>query len=236
MPIIRRRSTVAIDGDTAGSQRPRRARRWHRFGRTALIVASGSAALALAGPMGLRPFADTAEAAGAAAEVTVAFVIDFGKGTTPVVGCVSVKASENRYAALSDFLTSKGMATPRYDSNGSGLLCAINGVPSTGCGQISAGHYIYWSYFTGGSGGWSYASTGAFGTVTPRDVEGWHFQNPGVGNPSDPAPGGPSQYDSICAVGTTTTTTTSATTTTTTSHPASDPHPRGTGVTPTPGG
>jgi len=240
MPIIRRRSTVTIDGDHAGSDRPRRVPQWRWIGKAALIVASGSAALALAGPMGLRPLVDTAEAAGAAGQVTVAFVIDFGKHTTPVVGCVSVPDSDNRYAALSAFLVHEGMAEPRYDSNGSGLLCAINAVPSTGCGQISSGHYVYWSYFTGGTGGWTYASTGAFGTVTPGDVEGWRFQNPGKGNPGDPAPRVAPQFDAICAAdtATTTTTTTGAPIVTTTTHPqpGSDPLGQRKGATLPPGG
>jgi MYXO-CTERM domain-containing protein len=154
--------------------------------------------------MALRPFVDAAGAAGAAGDVAVAFVIDFGPGTTPVVGCVDVPPSDNGYDALAAFASQEGIDQPTYNS--SGLLCSINSVPSSGCGQAVAGGYIYWSYFTGGKGGWTYASSGAFGTVTPGEVQGWRFQNPGKGSPSDPAPRSPARYDSICGSGTTPTT------------------------------
>jgi len=200
MSITRRRSTVAVDGDTTRAIGSCRARVWRRIGRAALIVAAGTAGLASAGPMALRPLVDVTEAAGAAGQVSVAFVLDFGTGTTPVVGCVTVDAAANRYEALSAFLRLKNMAQPSYAT--SGLLCSINGIPSTGCGQVVNGGYVYWSYFTGGTGGWTYANSGASGGVTPGDVEGWRFQNPGQGNPHDPPPVPMPQYDSICVAGT----------------------------------
>jgi hypothetical protein len=199
MSITRRRSTAAIDGVTTRSTGNRRARAWHRLGRGALIVAAGTAALALAGPMALRPFVDAADSAGAAGLVSVAFVLDFGPGSTPVAGCVNVPDTDTRYDALSAFVHQEGMAPPTYAP--SGLLCSINVVPATGCGQTVAGGYIYWSYFTGGSGGWSYSSTGASATVTPGDVEGWRFQNPGTGRPNDPAPRSTPRFNSICSAG-----------------------------------
>jgi len=211
MSVTRRRSPAATDGDTAERQVTGRARWWHRTGRAALIVAAGTAALALAGPMALRPFVDAAGAAGAAGDVAVAFVIDFGTGSTPVVGCVKVPASDNRYQALSAFTAHEGMAPPTYAS--SGLLCSINVVPSSGCGQVVSGGYIYWSYFTGGPNGWVYASTGAFGQVGTDDVEGWRFQDPGTGRPNDPPPRATWHYDSICRSGSTTTSTTQPTST-----------------------
>ena len=235
MSITRRRSAAAIDGCSPQSAAIGRTRVRRRLGRAALIVAAGSAALALAGPMALRPFVDTAEAAVAASDVPVAFVLDFGTGTTPVVGCVSVPASDNRYDALAAFAKQKGMALPGYDSNGSGLLCSINAVPSTGCGQIVQGGYIYWSYFTGGTSGWTYASSGASGGVTNPDVEGWRFQNPGTGKPVDPPPRSAAQYDSICVAGTVTTSTIPVTIPT---DPRSGPGtlPGNKGAAPAPGG
>ena len=212
MSITRCRSTAAMDGDTTQLTGSRGSRAWRRFGRSAIIVAAGTGALALAGPMGLRPFVDATEAAGAAGDVTVAFVLDFGTGTTPVVGCVNVPASDNRYGALSAFVAQKGMAPPSYAP--SGLLCSINGIPSTGCGQMVNGHYIYWSYFTGGTGDWTYSNTGASGQVTLGDVEGWRFQTSGNGNPTDPNPNSTAQFTSICAPGTATTSTIPITTTT----------------------
>jgi hypothetical protein len=162
------------------------------------VVAAGTAALSLAGPFALRPFVDVA---GAAGTVSVAFVLDFGGSpATLVTGCVTVPDTATRYDALSAFTASKGLALPVYDQNGNGLLCSINGVPSSGCGQIvPVGHYIYWSYFTGGPTGWSYANSGAFGTVAANDVEGWRFQDPGLGNPRDPAPRSTAVYRRHCS-------------------------------------
>ncbi len=127
----------------------------------------------------------------------MAFVLDFGgSANNQVVGCVTVPSSDNRYYALAAFLQQKSLAQPTY--NASGLLCSINGIPSSGCGQTVAGGYIYWSYWTGGSGAWTYAETGASGQVGTDDVEGWRFQNPGSANPNDPPPRTSPRYDSIC--------------------------------------
>src|SRR5665213_1160398 len=221
MSVTRRRSAATDDGDSARSRASRRVELWRRLGRGALIVAAGTAALALAGPLALRPFVDGAGIAGAAGEVSVAFVLDFGPGTTPVSGCVNVPASDNDYDALAAFVHQEGMAPPTFAS--SGLLCSINVVPSSGCGQSVAGGYVYWSYFTGRTGSWTYASSGAFGTVSPGDVEGWRFQNPGSGRPNDPAPRTPPQYASICSSGPGTPSTTMPAATTTTTG-GGDPH------------
>ena len=206
MSLIRRRSPVVVDGDrTRPSMRTGGARTAaRRLVQGVLVVAAGTAALSLAGPFALRPFTDVA---GAAGTVTVAFVLDFGGASTnQVVGCVTVPTSDTRYDALSAFTQSRGLGAATYAP--SGLLCSINGTPATGCGQVVPGGYVYWSYFTGGNGAWTYASTGASGTVTPGDVEGWRFQDPGTGRPNDPAPRTTATFASICATTTTTTTTT----------------------------
>ena len=55
-----------------------------------------------------------------------------------------------------------GVAAPRYDS--SGLLCAIDGYPVTGCGESDGtGAYVYWSYWTGSGDTWTYATAGPAG-------------------------------------------------------------------------
>jgi len=220
MSLIRRRPPVATDGgrsraDLGGAGTARPAGRLRRVIRGALVVAAGTAALSSAGPFALRPFADVA---GAAGTVTVAFVLDFGGApATLVTGCVTVPDTYSRYDALAAFTASKGIAAPSYAP--SGLLCSIDGVPTSGCGQVVPGGYVYWSYFTGGQGAWSYASTGAFATVGPNDVEGWRFQDPGSGRPNDPAPRSTPNYRLLCppvrpgpTAGTTSTSTTTATT------------------------
>jgi hypothetical protein len=214
MSITRRPAPAAIDGGPDRSADARRARGWRRVARGALVIAAGTAALALAGPMALRPFVD---AAGAAGEVTVAFVLDFGPSGSQVVGCVSVPATDSRYDALSAFATEKGLVPPSYAP--SGLLCSIDLIPASGCGQSVGGGYIYWSYFTGSGGRWIYSSTGAFATVTKGDVEGWRFQDPGTGRPNDPGPRTAAVFRSICSSGSPPTTTTTTTTTSTTTPP-----------------
>ncbi len=172
-----------------------------RLGSAALFVGAASAALALAGPDALMPFRDVA---GAAAQVSVAFVIDFGGSGGEVVRCVNVPGSDNGYAALAALTQQEHLAAPVY--NASGLLCSINDVPnvtdpSSQCGQIVSGGYAYWSFWLpihGSPGTWSYATAGAFATVQGGNVYGWRFQNPGKANPSDPPPTAAPDYAAIC--------------------------------------
>ena len=197
MSVIRRHRTDPTEAETEARVSSRRCGRWRRVARGFLVVAAGTAALALAGPFALRPFADVAHAAGTAGETSVAFVLDFGgSATDQVVGCVTVPSSDDRYDALAAFVAQEHLAQPTYAS--SGLLCSINGIPSSGCGTEVAGGYIYWAYWTGGSRGWTYAETGAQNPVGQNDVEGWRFENPGRANPSDPPPRTAPHYDAIC--------------------------------------
>ena len=83
-----------------------------------------------------------------------------------------------------------GYPIPRYAD--SGLLCAIDGYPTTGCGTESDGHYNYWAYWHGGAR-WLYANDGpAEWTVSKGDVEGWRFEPDGSASPADPPPRTPS--------------------------------------------
>jgi len=176
-----------------------------RFVAAGLSVAAVSAALASAGPDALVPFRD---AAGAATEVSVAFVVDFGGAIGPVVKCVPVPSGDNGYQALAAFTALENEAPPVFAS--SGLLCSINGDPSSGCGQTVPGGYIYWSYWQGSSGKWQYANSGATATMQNGDVEGWRFENPGRANPNDPPPAASPAYAAICGTGVAATTTTAA--------------------------
>ena len=174
-----------------------------RLVSTALVIGGASAALAMAGPDARVPFKD---AAGAAATVGVAFVIDFGTTAAPVVGCVKVPPSDNGYLALQAFTQQEHLAPPVFNS--AGLLCSIDDDPPDTpavCGQSVSGGYQFWSYWymTNGSGQWTYADRGASAAVgsaaNGQDVEGWRFQNPGPDNSSAPAPRTPPDYASICA-------------------------------------
>jgi hypothetical protein len=192
-----------------------------------LFVAAAASALAAAGPDALVPF--RAVAGAAASEVQVAFVIDFGGSAHASVGCVKVPASDNGYAALAAFTAQEHEQAPTYNSTG--LLCSINGIPSSGCGQVVSDGYIYWSYWEAAAGKWKYAEAGAFGAVTNGEIQGWRFQDPGKANPSDPPPTTRADFAAICASAsspTTTTTTTRATpagTSTTTTTVSTEPSP-----------
>lgn len=185
-----------------------------RLGSAALFVGAASAALALAGPDALVPFRDVA---GAAAEVSVAFVVDFGGTGAPAVACVNVPSGDNGYQALAALAQQENLAAPTYAA--SGLLCSINGIPTTGCGQQNPdGTYAYWSYWRLGAGGsWSYG-TGRPPDPIPLtgDVEGWRFEAHGSANPNDPPPGAAPDYAAICPDALTSTPTTAAPVTPTT--------------------
>ena len=140
-------------------------------------------------PPGLTCSSPSGTAAGAATEVGVAFVVDFGGSGPPVVGCVKVPASDNGYQALQAFTAQAHLAPPTFNS--ADLLCSIDGDPAGApgvCGQSVPGGYQYWSYWfmTNGSGAWTYANRGASAPVGSaaggQDVEGWRFQNPGPDN------------------------------------------------------
>jgi hypothetical protein len=162
-----------------------------------MLLGAGAAAVAPAGPDGLMPL--KAAVAAAADSVYVAFVVDFGQGSgSPQVvsGCVKVPSGQNGYAALADFAQQMNWPAPSYNS--AGLLCTIDSYGSSVCGQVSGSGYNYWSYWHGDSGSWAYSATGAYRTMATGDVEGWRFQNPGSGSPSDPAPAAGASFSSIC--------------------------------------
>ena len=199
-----------------------------RFARLSSLVAVASAALALAGPFALLPLETVA---GAATEVGVAFVVDFGGANKVETACVRVPRADNEYQALAAFTQQENEQAPTY--NNSGLLCSIGGIPNSGCGQSDGKGFIYWSYWHGDTGTWEYSDTGASGTVhscnaggEDCDVEGWRFEDPGDGNPNDPPPGAAADYAATCAATPPPTTTTlSSPTTTAGSTMSSDPDP-----------
>jgi hypothetical protein len=199
-----------------------RIRRW-----AAALVMSAAATATLA-PLGAAAASATMSSAAARVpcadaaadgDVTVAFVIDFsGAAGAPgdgiVKACVAVASDDNDSEALAAVAAEEGFAVPRY--NDRGLLCAIGGVPASGCGNpLNGGKlYDYWSYWQGSPSGWTYANTGpAENQVDSSVVQGWRWEDPGAANPSDPKPRGPSTPGSICDTGPPPTTTTTTITT-----------------------
>ena len=153
--------------------------------RIAAVVAAPVALLAaLAAPAGSLPGATSSCPPPAPGTVRVAVVVDHGDGRSVDTACVVLDdASPTGLDALAAYAATRGGL--RF--HGSGLLCAIGGNPATGCGEVVGDDYLYWSYWTGDGGSWSYASFGPTRRVGDGAVEGWRFQA-GAGNATDPPP------------------------------------------------
>lgn len=119
-------------------------------------------------------------------QIRVVIVVDPGAVGGPSAACLVVPAGTTGAQALARRASDMGSAVPRY--NGSGLLCAIDGYPGSGCGDRNSSGYLYWAYFSGSSGSWVY---GNFNPFTKRlvdgDIEGWRFVD-GAGDGSEPPP------------------------------------------------
>jgi hypothetical protein len=120
----------------------------------------------------------------ASGQVAVSMVVD--RGGAPSVRCVVVTQG----ATGLDALRAAGH-TVRLDG---GFVCAIDGVPATGCGNRPDAGFAYWRYWHADPGGaWRYSQVGAGGYRLPARcaVEGWVWSDspssdtpPGVAAPS----------------------------------------------------
>ena len=176
-------------GHTKAQVVRRRPLRATRLAAAALVVACVVPAAAVAG----------APPACAAGELRVAVVVDFGDLPSPPPTSVMCVAGSDRDTGA-DILAARarllGKPMPRYNS--SGLLCAIDGLPQTGCGERVDGRYRYWSYWHGTAGGWEYSSTGPAGQrARSTTTEGWRYVD-GAGLPSAPPPRGPADPAATC--------------------------------------
>jgi len=123
----------------------------------------------------------------AASQVQIAVVVDFGTGGSVSAACVGAGTRDSGATVLAARASQLGTTPPRFDA--SGLLCAIDGYPSQGCGAQTGSHYAYWSYWHGDASGWTYSNVGPAGSrAQAGTVEGWRFEPAGAGNPSDPPP------------------------------------------------
>ncbi len=122
-------------------------------------------------------------------QIVIAVVADFGGVNGKIlVTCVLVKPGVSGAQVLQAQAALLGYPSPRYAESGSGLLCAIDGYPTSGCGTEAGGHYAYWSYWHGGKR-WQYANGGpGEWKVSKGDVEGWRFEPDGSATPADPPP------------------------------------------------
>lgn len=148
----------------------------------AMVFATGVAVLA---PPRAADAAGCSSPRGAG-EVRVVIVVDPGASGAPSSVCMVVPEGTTGSQLLARRAAEIGAAAPRYAS--SGLLCAIDGYPSSGCGDRTAGGYAYWAYFAGGSGSWIYGNNNPFiKRLRDGDVEGWRFVD-GAGDGQDPPP------------------------------------------------
>lgn len=162
----------------------------HCFAAIAVVVGS---AICTTAPATAAPAAPCAFA-----PASVAVVVDFGDGTSVSSVCVPANSTDNGAAVLAARAEALGTPAPRFNS--SGLLCAIDGTPSDGCGEQTGSRYAYWSYWHGTDGAWNYSNVGPGGSrVRATAVEGWRFQPRGAGNPTDPPPRGSADPASTCS-------------------------------------
>jgi len=120
------------------------------------------------------------------ANICVGMVVDATRVSGPgsPYGTDTYCATTPRGSTGSDVLDVRAAALhrppPVYQR---GLLCSIDGYPTTGCGD-SDGHggYRYWAYWhrEPGAASWTYAGTGPDGyQPAAGETEGWAFQNGG---------------------------------------------------------
>ena len=155
------------------------------------LLATGMTTLIL----GALPGAASAAAATARG---VAVVVDFADGKAPLVLCVN-EAGQSDATVLADGLHQAGRRGLRYGTTG--LLCAIDGQPKSGCGQQTGTHYSYWAYFQGTPSQWTYAHQGLDSHRADTAVAiGLRFEASGTGTPGDPAPRTSSESAVLCPV------------------------------------
>ncbi|HTN99077.1 MAG TPA: hypothetical protein VL068_00260, partial [Microthrixaceae bacterium] len=144
--------------------------------RTALRMTLAGLVLSLLIPVWLAGSASDAAAATCgpvpSSKLLVALVVDFGDGGVETK-CVAVGEQSTGFDAL------KAAGYPRRIEGG--FLCAIDGIPATGCSRNSGFDGWYWRYFKAEPGkAWRYSSAGAgyrIAAVQGCAVEGWVWSN-----------------------------------------------------------
>lgn len=138
---------------------------------TALVVAvlgtMASVPMAVLAP---SPVAAAVCGPAPAGRIAVAVVVDDGTGVS--TRCAEVPERSNGYDAL--------VAAGHVLRIESGFLCAIDGVPATGCGNRPDFAGAYWRYFHADPGGpWRYSTVGGGGYRLPARcaIEGWRWSD-----------------------------------------------------------
>lgn len=163
---------------------PRRARR-RALGPVLAVVLMLGCTMVLAA-VGAAPAGASTEACRTvpAGSIRVVVVVDSGE-SSPVTTCMVVPDGITGSRLLAARAAELGAAGPSYA--GSGLLCTIDGFPSSGCSETGAGSY--WANFSGTSGSWVYSSYNPFiRHLHDGDIEGWRYVVRGTGAAGDAAP------------------------------------------------
>jgi hypothetical protein len=127
--------------------------------------------------------------------ISVPIVVEGSGGQTAT--CMEVAGGSTGIDLLYARASALGLPAPRFDPQ-TGLLCAIDGFPATGCGERTATGYAYWSYWIGDSGSWSYATIGPGSRrLAAGRIDGWRFVS-GNGQATDQPPATPPVVSNIC--------------------------------------
>lgn len=156
-------------------------------GAPVVVRALAAVTLVVLGTAIAEPAAALTCPAAGPGQIRVGVVVDHGTGPVGVT-CVVLPEGSSGMDALFARAEALGRLRPRID--GSGLLCAIDGVPAEPmCGSPNGGGFAYWSYWVGSDQGWVYSNRGpAFRTLRDGAVEGWRYLDTGEGVGSERAP------------------------------------------------
>jgi hypothetical protein len=111
-----------------------------------------------------------------AGQIRVVMVVDPGETGPrgPTATCLVVAAGTSGAKILAQRASQLGLPAPRYAE--SGLLCGLDGFPSTGCPVNSGGGYDYWAYFNGVGGSWSFGHDNPFvRRMVDGEIMGWRY-------------------------------------------------------------
>lgn len=215
-PVVPRASPVASSGPAARSgevlvitarstrRQPRRLSAGRAAVRVLAVVMLVTGASVAVSPGGALPAVVT-DVLGSCAEasagmVNVAIAVDPGvlpgSPRGPETLCVTVAEGATGADVLVERARLLGRPAPRWAP--SGLMCAIDGYPASGCGERVDGSFRYWSYHLGDAGSWSFARTGpALRRASAERMEGWHFIA-GANSPADPPPRVSASSSAVC--------------------------------------
>lgn len=170
--------------------------RFRRAGAAVVALAAVLGAVVGVGVGALAPVDAAAAGCGPAPQGQIAAVVVVDRGSGAAARCATVGQGSTGL----DALRAAGHDV-RLDG---GFVCAIDGLPATGCGNRPSEGSAYWRYWHAPPGGaWSYSQVGAGGYRLPSRcaVEGWVWSD----SPSSNTPPSVGAPQVLCEAPTTTT-------------------------------